>query len=189
VKNNLQTVAALLRLQARRLDVPEGREALEEAVRRVGSIAIVHETLSEAFDEYVHFDDVADRLRVMVTEVSSRGEAVTSVRQGSFGTLTSEMATPLAMVLTEVLQNAVEHGFAGRQGTITLTARRGTDRLQVSVDDDGVGLPDGFDVAGSTRLGLSIVRTLVETELDGTLDIRNRRAGGTRVTLYLPVRQ
>ncbi|MFL6135214.1 MAG: sensor histidine kinase, partial [Nocardioidaceae bacterium] len=189
VKNNLQTVAALLRLQARRLDVPEGREALEEAVRRVGSIAIVHETLSEAFDEYVPFDDVADRLRVMVTEVSSRGEAVTSVRQGSFGTLTSEMATPLAMVLTEVLQNAVEHGFAGRQGTITLTARRGTGRLQVSVDDDGVGLPDGFDVAASTRLGLSIVRTLVETELDGTLDIRNRRAGGTRVTLYLPVRQ
>src|SRR3954466_9894263 len=72
VKNNLQTVAALLRLQARRLTVPEGREALEEAVRRVGSIAIVHETLSQAFDEYVDFDEVADRLRVMVAEVSSR---------------------------------------------------------------------------------------------------------------------
>ena len=73
VKNNLQTVAALLRLQARRIESPEGREALEEAVRRVGSIAIVHETLSQAFDEYVDFDDVADRLRVMVAEVSSRG--------------------------------------------------------------------------------------------------------------------
>ena len=76
VKNNLQTVAALLRLQARRIDVPEGREALEEAVRRVGSIAIVHETLSQAFDEFVDFDDVADRLRVMVAEVSSRGATV-----------------------------------------------------------------------------------------------------------------
>jgi two-component sensor histidine kinase len=196
VKNNLQTVAALLRLQARRIDVPEGREALEEAVRRVGSIAIVHETLSQAFDEYVDFDDVADRLRLMVAEVSSRGAAVRSVRQGSFGTLTSEMATPLAMVLTEVLQNAVEHGFAEQNGTpqkgtgvITLAARRASGRLHVVVDDDGEGLPEGFDLVGSTSLGLSIVRTLVESELDGKLDIRNRRTGGTRVTLDLPVRR
>src|SRR3954453_19339491 len=196
VKNNLQTVAALLRLQARRIDVPEGREALEEAVRRVGSIAIFHETLSRAFDEYVDFDDVADRLRVMVAEVSSRGAAVRSVRQGTFGTLTSEMATPLAMVLTEVLQNAVEHGFGEHDGTpragggvITLAARRTRGRLQVIVDDDGDGLPDSFDLPGSTSLGLSIVRTLVESELDGKLDIRNRRTGGTRVTLDLPVRR
>src|SRR3954454_23623437 len=196
VKNNLQTVAALLRLQARRIDVPEGREALEEAVRRVGSIAIVHETLSQAFDEYVDFDDVADRLRVMVAEVTSRGAAVRSVRQGTFGTLTSEMATPLAMVLTEVLQNAVEHGFGEHDGTprtgagvITLAARRTRGRLQVIVDDDGDGLPDSFDLPGSTSLGLSIVRTLVESELDGKLDIRNRRTGGTRVTLDLPVRR
>jgi two-component system, sensor histidine kinase PdtaS len=191
VKNNLQTVAALLRLQARRIEVPEGRAALEEAVRRVGSIAIVHETLSQAFDEYVDFDDVADRLRVMVAEMTTPGTAVTSVRQGSFGTLTSEMATPLAMVLTEVLQNAVEHGFGQRSvpGSITVTARRGTGRLHVTVDDDGAGLPPEFDVAGSTSLGLSIVRTLIESELDGKLDIRTRRTGGTRVTLDLPVRQ
>jgi two-component sensor histidine kinase len=196
VKNNLQTVAALLRLQARRIEAPEGREALEEAVRRVGSIAIVHETLSQAFDEYVDFDDVADRLRVMVAEMTSSGPAVESVRQGSFGTLTSEMATPLAMVLTEVLQNAVEHGFGDRvadarreevAGTITVTARRVPGRLQVTVDDDGRGLPCGFDVAGSTSLGLSIVRTLVESELDGRLDMRSRRTGGTRVSLDLPV--
>ncbi len=115
VKNNLQTVAALLRLQARRIDSESGREALEEAVRRVGSIAIVHETLSQAFEEEVDFDEVADRLRVMVAEVGSRGAQVTSVRDGSFGTLPAETATPLAMVLTEVLQNAVEHGF-GREG-------------------------------------------------------------------------
>ena len=73
VKNNLQTVAALLRLQARRIESPEGREALEEAVRRVGSIAIVHETLSQAFDEFVDFDDVADRLRVMVARSARAG--------------------------------------------------------------------------------------------------------------------
>jgi len=186
VKNNLQTVAALLRLQARRIDVPEGREALEEAVRRVGSIAIVHETLSQAFDEYVDFDDVADRLRVMVAEVSSHGNEVRSVREGSFGTLTAEVATPLAMVLTEVLQNAVEHGFGGGPGTITVTANRARGRLRVRVDDDGVGLPAGFDVAVSTSLGLSIVRTLVESELGGTLSLGSGSTGGTRVELDLP---
>ena len=186
VKNNLQTVAALLRLQARRIDVPEGREALEEAVRRVGSIAIVHETLSQAFDEYVDFDDVADRLRVMVAEVGSRSTAVRSVREGSFGTLTSEMATPLAMVLTELLQNALEHAFRAEPGTITLRASRTGGRLCVTVEDDGRGLPPGFDVTGSTSLGLSIVRTLVESELDGRMEIGAGATGGTRVTIDVP---
>jgi two-component system, sensor histidine kinase PdtaS len=187
VKNNLQTVAALLRLQARRIDVPEGREALEEAVRRVGSIAIVHDTLSQAFDEFVDFDDVADRLRVMVAEVSSTGASVRTVRVGSFGTLTAEVATPLAMVLTEVLQNAVEHGFRDGEGTVELTAQRLVGRLRVTVDDDGVGLPEGFDLDGSTSLGLSIVRTLVESELDGQLEMGSRPGGGTRVVLDIPV--
>lgn len=187
VKNNLQTVAALLRLQARRIDVPEGREALEEAVRRVGSIAIVHDTLSQAFDEFVDFDDVADRLRVMVAEVSSTGASVRTVRSGSFGTLTAEVATPLAMVLTEVLQNAVEHGFRDGEGTVELTAQRLVGRLRVTVDDDGVGLPEGFDLDGSTSLGLSIVRTLVESELDGQLEIGPGPGGGTRAVLDIPV--
>jgi two-component sensor histidine kinase len=187
VKNNLQTVAALLRLQARRIDVPEGREALEEAVRRVGSIAIVHDTLSQAFDEFVDFDDVADRLRVMVAEVSSTGASVHTVRSGSFGTLTAEVATPLAMVLTEVLQNAVEHGFRNAEGTVELNAQRLVGRLRVTVDDDGVGLPEEFDLDGSTSLGLSIVRTLVESELDGQLEIGPGPAGGTRVVLDIPV--
>jgi two-component sensor histidine kinase len=188
VKNNLQTVAALLRLQARRIDVSEGREALEEAVRRVGSIAIVHETLSQAFDERVPFDDVADRLRTMVTEVGSNGTSVETVRRGSFGTLPAEAATPLAMVLTEVLQNAVEHGFGhGATGTVTVQARRPAGRLRVTVDDDGAGLPPGFDVEHSSTLGLSIVRTLVESELAGRLTIGPRPGGGTRVTLDVPV--
>ena len=187
VKNNLQTVAALLRLQARRINVPEGRLALEEAVRRVGSIAIVHETLSQTFDEFVDFDKVADRLRLMVAEVSSQGAQVTSSRHGTFGTLSAEIATPLAMVLTEVLQNALEHGFGDDPGTIVVTARRLVGRLHVTVEDDGVGLPDGFDLDSSTSLGLSIVRTLVESELDGMLEMGVSPGGGTRVSVDLPV--
>ncbi len=104
VKNNLQTVAALLRLQARRIESERGREALEEAVRRVGSIAIVHETLSQNLDERVEFDEIADRVLAMVAEISPG--KVTGRRSGRFGILDAEVATPLSMVLTEILQNA-----------------------------------------------------------------------------------
>lgn len=124
VKNNLQTVAALLRLQARRLQIPEGRAALDEAVRRVGSIAIVHETLSHTPDELIDFDDIADRVITMAAEVSTPETKVTPKRSGSFGVLPAEVATPLAMALTELLQNALEHGLASRFGTLEVIAHR-----------------------------------------------------------------
>ena len=194
VKNNLQTVAALLRLQARRIDSPAAKSALEEAVRRVGSIALVHETLSQAGEESVDFDEIADRLSLMVGEVSAVGGRVRMARDGSFGSLPSETATPLAMVLTEVLQNAVEHGFetvpAGAEGgigTIRLAVRRTASRLDLTVDDDGAGLPADFDLDRSTNLGLSIVRTLVESELAGSLRLGTAPQGrGTRVQIEVP---
>lgn len=165
VKNNLQTVAALLRLQARRIESDRGREALEEAVRRVGSIAIVHETLSQNLDERVEFDEIADRVLAMVAEISP-GKVV-GRRTGRFGILDAEVATPLSMVLTEILQNALEHGFReGDRGTVEVSAVRGGTtkeaRLLVTVQDDGIGLPEGFDPHRSGNLGLQIVRTLVE---------------------------
>ncbi len=190
VKNNLQTVAALLRLQARRTQAEDAKAALEEAVRRVGSIAIVHETLSQALEETVDFDEIADRLGAMVVDVSGVEVPVRVVREGSFGKLSSEAATPLAMVLTELLQNAVEHGYAGvadrPAGRVVVTARRIVGRLHVVVEDDGRGLPDGFDLDASTQLGLSIVRTLVESELGGVLEI-GPGTRGTRVQADLPV--
>ena len=189
VKNNLQTVAALLRLQARRIDSGDAKAALEEAVRRVGTIAIVHETLSTAADERVDFDDVADRLGTMVTEVSLTGQRVRVLRTGSFRVLPSDVATALAMVLTEVLQNAVEHGYdEGQPGRIEVGVTRLVGRMEVTVEDDGRGLPDGFDLDSSTSLGLSIVRTLVESELGGRLTLGRASVGpGTRVSLDVPL--
>ncbi len=195
VKNNLQTVAALLRLQARRMDAPDAKAALEEAVRRVGSIAIVHEMLSQSAEEEVAFDEIADRLGRMVTEVGDLGVRVGVRRSGSFGVLPSETATALAMVLTEVLQNAVEHGYdadaaAGTTaaGTIVVSAQRIVGRLHVTVEDDGRGLPDDFDQDRSTHLGLSIVRTLVESELGGVLELGSGHGGsGARVSMDLPL--
>lgn len=190
VKNNLQTVAALLRLQARRMTDPAARAALEESVRRVASIAVVHETLSQALDESVPFDAVADSVLAMCAEVAvpePGAGPVRVVRDGSFGVLVAEVATPLAMVLTELVQNAVEHAYAGRSGDVRVAARRAADRLDVTVADDGHGLPAGFDLAGSDRLGLQIVRTLVEGELRGTLALSPGAGGGTVVALSVPL--
>ena len=116
VKNNLQTVAALLRLQARRTRAPETREALEEAVRRVGSIAIVHETLSHTPEELVDFDDIAQRVAAMAGEVAAAEARVSPVVAGRFGLLPGAIATPLALVLTELLQNALQHGLVDGPG-------------------------------------------------------------------------
>ncbi|NDL60023.1 PAS domain-containing protein [Phytoactinopolyspora sp. XMNu-373] len=187
VKNNLQTVAALLRLQARRMRAPEGRAALEEAVRRVGAIAVVHETLAQTVDDTVDFDGVADRLLAMVAEVAATEPRVHGRRSGTFGVLSASVATPLAMALTEILQNAVEHGLGDHEGTVTLEATRHDGRLRIVIEDDGVGLPPGFDPELSGNLGLQIVRTLVIGELGGTIDVASRPASGARVVLDLPI--
>jgi two-component system, sensor histidine kinase PdtaS len=183
-------------LQARRLRAPEARAALDEAVRRVGSIAVVHETLSHAPDEVVDFDDIADRVAMMAGEVSAPEVRVIPKITGSFGPLSAAVATPLAMVLTELLQNALQHGFppaakdpvARDGGMLEVIAVREQERLTVTVADNGVGLPDGFDLDSTTSLGLQIVRTLVVSELGGRLRIVPRPGGGTEAVVDLPVR-
>jgi two-component system, sensor histidine kinase PdtaS len=194
VKNNLQTVASLLRLQARRIGVPEGREALEEAVRRVASIAVVHELLSTSPEEAIVFDEVAERVVLIVTEVAvdepdgGPGRRVRPTVRGSFGVVQAETATSLAVVLSELVQNAVRHGMAGSpqmRGTVEVIASRIDERLVIEVLDDGVGLPDGFDLDASQRLGLQIVRTLVESEMAGMLTLDRREPEGTRARIEL----
>jgi two-component system, sensor histidine kinase PdtaS len=191
VKNNLQTVAALLRLQARRVRAPEARAALDEAVRRVGSIAMVHETLSHVPDEIVDFDDIAGRVAMMAGEVSAAEARVTPRLVGEFGLLPALVATPLALVLTELLQNALQHGLSrpdqADAGSLEVSAIRAAGRLTVTVSDDGAGLPADFDLDSTSSLGLQIVRTLVLTELNGRLEIEPRPGGGTQVLVELPL--
>ncbi|HSP36784.1 MAG TPA: histidine kinase N-terminal domain-containing protein [Frankiaceae bacterium] len=165
VKNNLQTVAALLRLQSRRMKQTEASEALQESVRRVTSIALVHEILSQSLEETVAFDAIADQLGKMTLEVATTGGRPSIRRIGSFGTLPGQVATPLSLVLSELLQNAVEHGAAEH---IRLYVRREGDALEMRVVDDGKGLPADFDPERSDRLGLQIVRSLAIGEMRGT---------------------
>jgi two-component sensor histidine kinase len=188
VKNNLQTVAALLRLQARRMTEPAARAALEESVRRVASIAVVHETLAGSREDVVDVDDVLDQVLPMLGDLASVGPAARTRRTGSFGELPAVAATPLVLAVTELLHNAAEHAFPeGEPGTIELVAERTGDDLVVRVRDNGRGLPDGFDPAGSDGLGLQIVRTLVASELGGSLEMGAPPGQpGTEVVLSLP---
>src|SRR5918993_569029 len=187
VKNNLQTVAALLRMQARRISSPEARVALNDAMSRVSSIAIVHETLSQAFDEIVEFDRVADGLLRIVGEVAASWGGVSAVRKGSFGLLSADVATSLAMIITELCQNAVEHGLAASSGEVRVVPTAADGRLLVEISDDGRGLPDGFDWRSSRSLGLSIVTTLV-AEMEGTFTLGPQPDGpGTRAVVDIPI--
>ncbi|WP_241385924.1 sensor histidine kinase [Rhodococcus sp. CH91] len=188
VKNNLQTVAALLRLQARRTGNTEAQQALGEAVRRVTSIALVHEALSMSVDEEVDLDGVFDQLIPIVVDVSTVGSQIRVRREGDLGVFPADRATPLVMVLTELVQNAVEHAFEpGVNGTVTVNAQRSARMLDVVVRDEGKGLPEGFSLESSNRLGLQIVRTLVAAELGGTLELAANESGGTDARLQLPL--
>jgi two-component sensor histidine kinase len=186
VKNNLQTVASLLRIQARRTHSDEARDALTQAMRRVSAIAVVHDTLSEGLAQNVDFDDVFARVLKLVAEVAAAPSTRAKTRStGRFGTLPSEYATPLALALTELVTNAVEHGLAGQEGDVEISAVRTDDLLEVRVRDTGVGLPEGQVGRG---LGTQIVRTLIQGELGGTIDWHTLVGSGTEVTIEIPMR-
>ena len=167
VKNNLQTVSALLRMQGRRATNDETREALAEAERRVATIATVHEALSHNVDERVDFDEVfASILRGAALVATATGDITTRL-EGAFGTVDADTAQALATVLAELVTNAVEHGLGDRDGTVTVRALRDGQSLEVHVIDDGVGVKPGAIMSG---LGTRIVQTLVRGELRGTID-------------------
>jgi two-component sensor histidine kinase len=191
VKNNLQTVAALLRLQARRSDSAPVRHTLAESVRRVSSIALVHETLSTSPDDRVDLDQIVDRLVPMLSDVAAAESPARVRRDGSFGSLSADLATPLVMVLAEIVQNALQHGYppGSLGGEVTIRVRRSARELDIRVVDDGRGLPAAFSLERARGLGLQIVRTLVDSELGGSIGMHRPVAGaGTEVTLIVPLR-
>lgn len=184
VKNNLQTVASLLRIQSRQSDSDEVKESLAQAMRRVSAIAVVHDVLSEGIDQEVSFDQIFKRILLLVPEIAGYHTTVKTEFSGSFGELAAERSTPLALVLTEVVANAVEHGLSDRSGTILVEATREKKTLIITVTDDGSGLVEG---KVGTGLGTQIIKTLVESELRGKILWTSPIRGGTKVTIELPV--
>jgi two-component sensor histidine kinase len=198
VKNNLQTISSLLRLQARRLEPGEAQKALNEAERRVRSIAVVHEVLSRDPGDEVPFADIVAAL-VRMAEDSVVGPDIEIRVTGDLGDVGAGIATPLAVVIAELIQNALEHGFRssaldddsseqtarahGATGHVDLRLDNDGFSLRIQVRDDGVGLPPDFDVHATNTLGLSIVRDLVESQLGGTITMSNQ--GGTVVDITI----
>jgi two-component sensor histidine kinase len=183
VKNNLQTVASLLRIQSRQSDSEEVKESLAQAMRRVSAIAVVHDVLSEGIEQEISFDQIFKRILLLVPEIAGYHTTVKTEFTGSFGELTAERSTPLALVLTEVVANAIEHGLSDRSGTVQVEAVRDKKVLLITVTDDGAGLPEG---KVGTGLGTQIIRTLVESELRGKILWTSPIRGGTKVTIELP---
>jgi two-component sensor histidine kinase len=198
VKNNLQTISSLLRLQGRRLESDEAKQAIEESVRRIRSIALVHETLSREAGDDVPFVEIVRPIVRMVEEgLVSEEHPVRVTVTGDAGVLAAQIATPLAVVVNELLQNAVDHAYPdsldlmAQPGQVEVALDHDGKRLELRVTDDGVGMPEAFTLDASIGLGLSIVRTLVTTELNGTIGIEPgageppRR--GTAVVTTVPV--
>ena len=204
VKNNLQTISSLLRLQGRRLTSPEAKEAVAESVRRIRTIALVHETLSREPGEDISFIEIVRPLMRLVEEgLQSADRPVTFQAKGDGGRLPATIATPLSVVILELLQNAVDHGFpeGSAGGAVVVVLSHDEDELHIQVVNNGIALSPDFDFAKATGLGLSIVRTLVTTELAGTIEMRQatqadgvssgvsmtKDGQGTVVELRLPV--
>jgi two-component sensor histidine kinase len=175
VKNNLQTIAALLRMQIRRMRSEEARLAIEEATARILSVAVIHEFLSNQDSRVINIKDVSNRiLTLMRQEMLGPDSNILLELDGPPIYLPARQATACALVINELLQNAVEHGFKdGNVGYVRLTLQDEGDTVIVRVRDDGSGLPDNFSVGNAESLGLQIVQTLVQEDLRGTFEMRN----------------
>jgi two-component system, sensor histidine kinase PdtaS len=169
VKNNLQTVSALLRLQSRRVTDPIASSALDEAVRRVASIALVHETLSNQSSEFVEFDLVLEQIIKNALDLNPRSIGYKKI--GEFGSFDSKTATALSLVITELIHNALEHGLSETGDQLTVEISKNGNQYLVSVCDNGSGLPEEFNIEKSANLGLQIANTLTKNELNGSINL------------------
>jgi len=187
VKNNLQTIASLLRIQARRTESADARNALAEANERVAAMAVVHDLLAGSDEERIDFAQAAGTVVELVRRglLGDEGGVRVTV-SGSTGLVDAHTATSLVLALAELVHNAIEHGFAERDsGHVEVAMRRVPGELIMTVRDDGAGLPRDFDARTSANLGLEIVRTVIEDDLRGTLSFSSAR--GTTVTVRVPV--
>jgi two-component sensor histidine kinase len=186
VKNNLQTVAALLRMQARRIEGGAARQALEESINRVLSVAVIHEFLSRHEARVINIKDVSQRIITQMQEwVRDTEKQIRLELHGPNVYLSTRQATACALVINELLQNALEHGYERKTGgTISVVLEDNGDQVSVIINDDGGGLPAGFTLEGADSLGLQIVQTLVSEDLKGHFELRN--GGGVSAAVVFP---
>lgn len=186
VKNSLQTASSLLQLQSRRVDSEDARAALAESARRIRSIGIVHELLSHRTDDEVEFGEILSTLTSTIRDgLIDPGRPVRFVIDADPANLPSKLTTPLALVASELVQNVIDHA-GGTEVRITLRVQ--SDAVHLTVSDDGVGFPQDFSIERSAGLGLTIVGTMVESELSGSMSIEPAEDDdGGSVTVRVPL--
>jgi two-component sensor histidine kinase len=196
VKNNLQTISSLLRVQGRRLESVEAKMAIDESVRRIRAIALVHETLASESSDDVSLAEVASMLaRTVQDSFTSPERPIRFEVHGDAGLVPSDVVTRLAVVLNELLQNTVDHAFPddlpfveGRVGLVEILLSRDAEHIRMMVRDDGVGVPDDFDSSSQGGLGVSIIRALATSELGGEIVMRRRSdSAGSEVLVEVPL--
>jgi two-component sensor histidine kinase/PAS domain-containing protein len=175
VRNSLQTLIALLRLEARRASTEEARKVLNESISRILSVAAVHDSLVQPERDVVNLRALSEYiLNQTAHSLVDRNQHIELHLRGSDISLPAEQATPCALVINELVLNALEHGYGpGRDGSISVTLCDDDHLVAIEIHDDGEALPEGFDAHSSGQLGLHIVRTLVEDGLGGKFELRN----------------
>ena len=190
VKNNLQTIASLLRMQSRRVEDETARQVLDEGVSRILSVAVVHEFLSHDEGSVINIREVAQRIiNHTVQGILDPEKGIHLALRGKGFSLVAQQATACALVLNELLQNAVEHGYADRSGgTIIVNLIEENGDAVIEIADDGEGLPADFDLDHSSSLGLRIVQTLVREDLKGTFHLTDSANNdrGVRAVVRFP---
>jgi two-component system, chemotaxis family, CheB/CheR fusion protein len=189
VKNNLQLVTSLLGLQADSLHDPAVQQAFEESQRRIQSMALVHEQVSQS-SGFSHIDMRAyiRRLALGLLQAYAPEGRIGLNIEAEDVTVDIDTAIPCALILTELLANALQHAFtAGQQGEVSITWRAdGEDHLLLRVQDTGIGMPPEVDFANMDSLGVTLVQSLV-SQIGGHIQVD--RAGGTTITIRFPAVQ
>lgn len=188
VKNNLQVISSLLRLQMRRSSSQEVREVFEDSLSRIASMALVHNYLVKDGLEEVDVKFVMGQIATLLVSSSSiPGQDIQVSVQGESLFLPSDKATSLALVVNELIQNGLKHAFHSRvNGSIEITINSRKQMVYLIVSDDGSGMPDQSSDQPSSSLGLQLVRMLVEEELEGVLSFFHS-ARGTKVSIMFPI--
>lgn len=189
VKNNLQSIASLLNLQARRMKAPEAREALKESAGRVRSIATIHEYLSNRGTDMVDAMSLARNLLNNIEAMVRPDFTIIRRISGETFPLNPAMTTGFALAINEILLNIIKHAFNDNRvrGTIGLTISNGADCHRLVLYDDGCGLPDDFDLENINSLGITLIKNFIRDDLGGTFIMENNEGRGTRAVITLPL--
>jgi two-component sensor histidine kinase len=187
VKNNLQTIAGLVRIQARRVKSEEARQVLDETLNRILSVAVIHEFLSNDSSNIINIKEISQRIISQVQQgMLDPDKQIQFELAGEPIYLPSRQATACSLIINELIQNAIEHGFAHKQeGLIRLNLEDSGDQVIIMVSDNGDGVPDNFKIEQSESLGLQIVKILVEGDLKGQLLSDKGTTEGTGLSIKI----